>query len=484
MISHGLRNCIQCGYCLEACPTYRETCEESLSPRGRVALLRCLTGSPPFSENAVTADPAACDPQLARALDLCLVCGACQPACPSGVVVPQLLSSARDGLAGAHRRGRRARIVLSGLLGLLHHRRLLSLALRSVRLACRLRIARMLVRLFTPRAHRAHFLDLAASLEHPASQWRPAISGGARAKTADTGGLGAAEGTIPGGARAKTTDTGGSGAAEGTTTVGRRHGGEAVFVFRGCVTPVLFPDVLSALESVLSRLGDAVHSPAGQTCCGALHIHFGDLDGARRLARRNIRVFEEAGEGPIVAESAGCGAALKSYGELLAGDPEFADRARRFAARVQDVSERLADSASMPTAGAAVGDAMRPGRESAPQGSEDSDRLRVVLQSPCHLRNLQGLERAPGAILDALPRIERVAADEEDLCCGAAGIYNLLQPDMAARLGERKATALAASGAEIAVTSDPGCRLQLAGRLRRRGLQCVHLVELADELRP
>jgi glycolate oxidase iron-sulfur subunit len=331
-----------------------------------------------------------------------------------------------------------ARLLLTAILRLLPHRRCTALALRAARLACRLRLAHLAVRLFAPRVHRAHFLDLAASLGGNPDDWRTAL----------------------------TTPTGVAGAAA-RRFAPAAAGEEPVLLFRGCVTPVLYPGALAAAHTLLSAGGIEAHCPGEQTCCGAAHWHLGARESARRLARRNIEVFEAAGEGTIVAESAGCGAMLQSYGELLADDADYAERARRFSRRVEDLSARLARGQTVP--GTRAASTMAPG---------DSAPLRVVLQTPCHLRHLQGEGDAPAALLAALPGCETVAAPEADLCCGAGGLYQLLQPGMAAALGERKAEVLAASGAPLCVTSDPGCRLQLEGRLRRRGMRCVHLAEL------
>jgi glycolate oxidase iron-sulfur subunit len=405
--------CIHCGLCLEACPTYRETLDEGESARGRIALLKSLA----LRELKPDAD-------ASRALAHCVLCASCQAACPSGVAYEWLISRARAHLVGAQAEGRERRW-LRRWWTLFRRPRQLALTLRLVRWAARTGLASLGVRLFFPRPHQAHYLDLVASVRASASQPRRP-----RARR-------------------------------------RLEAPADVLIFTGCVTPIFFPQVLAALESVLEKAGVAFATPRKQVCCGALHLHTGDLEGARGLARRNIAAFEAAGEGRVVVEAAGCAAALKEYGELLAGDPDFAERAGVFAARVRDATEYLAELRG-------------PAALEAPPAAVPAGATRVVYQDACHLRHLQGITGPPRDLLDGLPGVTRVPAGEEDLCCGSGGVFNLLRPSMAARLGERKADALAATGAEIVVTANPGCRVQLEGRLRRRGIAMQHLIEVCD----
>lgn len=405
--------CIHCGLCLEACPTYRETLDEGESARGRIALLKSLA----LRELKPDAD-------ASRALAHCVLCASCQAACPSGVAYEWLIARARAELDGAQAEGRERRW-LRRWWTLFRRPRQLALALRLVRWSARTGLADLGVRLFFPRQHQAHYRDLVASVRASASQSRRP-----RARR-------------------------------------RVEAPADVLIFTGCVTPVVFPQVLAALESVLEKAGVSFATPRKQVCCGALHFHTGDLEGARGLARRNIAAFEAAGEGRVVVEAAGCAAALKEYGALLADDPDFAERARVFAARVRDATEVLAELRGPAALEAAP--------SVAPAGA-----TRVVYQDACHLRHLQGITAPPRDLLDDLPGVTRVTAGEEDLCCGSGGVFNLLHPSMAARLGERKADALAATGAEIVVTANPGCRIQLEGRLRRRGIAMQHLIEICD----
>ncbi|MBD3235448.1 MAG: glycolate oxidase, partial [Candidatus Eisenbacteria bacterium] len=306
------------------------------------------------------------------------------------------------------------------------------LALRAVRAAARSGLATLIVRLFFANSVRTHFRLLIESLRAEPAAEAPAPA-------------------LP--------RPGGAGAASG----------EQVAIFRGCTTPVLFPEVMQAFERCLARLDLAVADPSSQVCCGALLLHHGDIESARRLARRNIEAFE-AHDGVILVEAAGCGAALKGYGDLLADDERYAARARRFAARVRDVGEYLAARLPAPHEAAA---ASMPAREMG-----DAAPLLVTYQDPCHLRHVQGVAAAPRRLIDALRGVRRADAGEADLCCGSAGIYNLLEPEMSQRLAERKVVQLAATGAQCVITANPGCRIQLAGRLQREGIAMQHLVEL------
>jgi glycolate oxidase iron-sulfur subunit len=457
-----LGSCIQCGLCLEACPTYRETGDEGLSARGRIILLRALSDT-----------DFGADGEAGLALDLCLLCGSCAAVCPADVPYEGLLCDGRERLPGARALGRRERRVLGIVRAFFKRPRLLKSALGLVRWAAGNGLAGTAVRLATPPEHRGHFLDLLASLTLPAKDevppaWRTARRAGARS-------------------RARAGEASSAGATDGL-----HHG---VAIFRGCVTPAFFPQVLEALESILRRAGIAFVTPRRQACCGALHFHSGDLDGARELARRNVAAFEEKEDGWIVAEAAGCAAMLKTYGNLLADDPECAERAARFSARVRDATELLyAMRAPRAAVESPLSSTREPARPKAATGrgeqltlapvTDQADagtgRLRVVYQDACRLRHVQGIVQEPRELLDALPGVERVSAPEETLCCGAAGIYQLLQPGMAAMLGERKAGALAVSGAALVVTADPGCRLQLAGRLQRHALAVRHILEVCD----
>jgi len=236
-----------------------------------------------------------------------------------------------------------------------------------------------------------------------------------------------------------------------------------VALFAGCVMPWLYSGVHAATVRLLARSGCGVLAPAGQTCCGALLLHSGDVATARRLARRNTDLFLGLEIDAVVVNAAGCGSALKEYPHLLRDDPAYYAKAQRFSALVKDVSELLLESPfDLP---------LRP----LP--------LRATYQDPCHLAHAQGLRAQPRALLRAIPGLELVEMAGADRCCGSAGIYNLLHPALARRLLRSKVEAIRATEAQVVVTANPGCQLQLAAGLKLWGVpgRVVHLVELLDE---
>lgn len=230
----------------------------------------------------------------------------------------------------------------------------------------------------------------------------------------------------------------------------------------GCVMEGLLPSVNRATERVLARQGWTVHATEGQRCCGALHAHAGDAVGARALARANIAAFERPGDSTIVMNSAGCGAMCKEYGHLLADDPPWSARANAFAARVRDVHELL-----VPLAPAA---AQAPSR-------------RVAYDAPCHLQHGQRIVDQPTALLSSIPAITMVLLADSDQCCGSAGIFNLIRPEVAERVLAPKLARITESGAEVVATGNPGCLMQIGGGLVRTGSLVVarHPVELLDD---
>jgi glycolate oxidase iron-sulfur subunit len=226
-----------------------------------------------------------------------------------------------------------------------------------------------------------------------------------------------------------------------------------VALLEGCVQALLFPEVNRATVALLASAGYRVVVPEGQGCCGALHLHWGDRHGGRALARRNAAALADADW--IVTNAAGCGAALRDYGHLLGDDP----RATALAARVRDVTELLA--------------------EHLPGPRQPLD-ITVTYHEPCHLAHGQRVREAPRTLLRAIPGLRLVELAESDLCCGSAGVYNLMEPEIATKLLVRKLDRIAATGADTVVTGNPGCLLQLRRGLADRGLaiRACHPVEI------
>lgn len=399
--ANRLRDCVHCGLCLQACPTYLELGTEADSPRGRLHLMAAL--------NDGTYGLDATD--VVEHLDRCLGCRACETACPSGVRYGELIEDAR---ALIRREAPRS-----------WHRRALE---RSIEVL--FPRPRLLAALLWP----ARWLDRMGVLAplRARSRW-------VRLLPANLAPVDVPQRLLP------------AGASRGRA-----------WLFEGCVSRVLFSATNAATARIVAACGYEVVSPKTQGCCGALHLHGGEREAARSLARANVDAF--ASDGWIVTNAGGCGAMLREYGELLRDDPAYAERARAFSARVRDVSE--------------VGVELDAARL-APLPP-----VRVAYHESCHLAHAMGVRATPREMLQRIPGVELVELEEADVCCGSAGSYNLLQPEIAERLGRRKAERIRASGAELVAVGNPGCALQIQAMLDAVGssvqvLQPVELVERA-----
>ena len=235
-----------------------------------------------------------------------------------------------------------------------------------------------------------------------------------------------------------------------------------VGMLTGCIQRAFFPHVNQATARVLAAEGCEVVAPARQRCCGALSMHSGREAEAQAYARAMIDTFEQAGVDAVVVNVAGCGSSMKEYGHLLRDDPAYAERAAAFAAKVRDFSELLA--------------------EIGPAAERHPLELSVAYHDACHLAHAQGIRAQPRQGLRAVPGLELREIADAEICCGSAGVYNLLQPEAAAQLGERKAASVLATGADLLVTSNPGCMLQLRASLEARGvrLPMAHVAEVLD----
>jgi glycolate oxidase iron-sulfur subunit len=230
----------------------------------------------------------------------------------------------------------------------------------------------------------------------------------------------------------------------------------------GCVQREFFPQVNAATVRVLAAEGCEVVAPGEQPCCGALMVHAGEEEAALALARKTIEVFERANVDTIVTNAAGCGSNVKEYGHLLRDDPSYADRAKEFSAKCKDISEVLT--------------------ELPPRAARNPLRVRVAFHDSCHLQHAQGVRSQPRQLLANIPGLELDEIPENNLCCGSAGIYNLVQPDAAKALGDRKAQLIVPLNADFVATGNPGCLLQLQSSLARLGRKTpvVHTIQLLD----
>jgi glycolate oxidase iron-sulfur subunit len=235
----------------------------------------------------------------------------------------------------------------------------------------------------------------------------------------------------------------------------------SVTLFEGCVMRELYGHVHESTRAVLEANDYRVEPTRGQLCCGALHAHSGDLEKARELARKNIAAFESSGAAQVVVNAAGCGAMLKEYGHLLVNDAQWAIRAREFGARVRDVSETLASAGPRPAASLPV---------------------TIVYDAPCHLQHAQRIVNPPLAMLAAIPDAAVVQISDSDQCCGAAGIYNLVEPETSQAVLEPKLAGLQSARPDVICTGNPGCMMQIRSGLMRRGSQIpvAHPVEVLD----
>ena len=236
-----------------------------------------------------------------------------------------------------------------------------------------------------------------------------------------------------------------------------------VGLLTGCVQRLVFPQVNAATVRVLCAEGCDVVAPPEQGCCGALALHAGRVEEARAFARRAIDVFERAGVERIAVNAAGCGSSMKEYGQLLSDDPAWAERARAFSARVRDVTEIVAELG-------------------APRAPRHPLALRIAYHDACHLAHAQGVRQPPRDLLRSIPGVEIVPFAEPEICCGSAGIYNLVEPDAARELGDRKAAHIDAVSPDLIATGNPGCTLQMTAASARLGRvrPIRHPIEILD----
>jgi glycolate oxidase iron-sulfur subunit len=396
----GIDACVHCGFCLQTCPTYLTLEDENDSPRGRIVLMRALL------EGRLAPDNESVETHIGQ----CLGCRACETACPSGVPYGQLLEATRETLAQHRPIPAVARVIL----WVFERRWLLRLAMAAGRVTRATGIAR----LFSGLPGRPGFaMAMLSSTKRSAPESRHTP------RTASTAG--------------------------------------PVALLTGCVMEGLFAETNRATERVLTVNGYAMRNAPAQVCCGALHVHAGDADAARRLAKTNIAAFENANADRICVNAAGCGAMMREYPHLLAAEPAWAERAVAIAAKVRDVSELL--SATGPVRGGPV-------------------RARVSYDAPCHLMHAQRITGPPLDVLRAIPELELVPLNESDVCCGSAGIYNLVEPYVSDVVLARKLENIASASPDMVATGNPGCLMQIGAGLLRAGsaTRAVHPVELLD----
>ena len=406
-------DCVHCGFCLPSCPTYVLWGREADSPRGRIYLMRAgLDGRAEWSD------------AYQRHFDTCLGCMACVTSCPSGVKYDRLIEATRPQVERHGERSVADRVFRQMIFSLFPHPG----RLRAMSVPLGLYQRTGLQRLVHALGLTKLLPDRVAAMERLLP---PMPANGVARELPERM------------------------AAKGET---RRRVG----LLLGCVQRVFFSHVNHATARVLTAEGCEVHAPRDQQCCGALMLHSGRDADAAAAARRTIDVFERTGVDQIVINAAGCGSAMKEYGELLRDDPRYAERARAFAAKCVDVSELLADLE--------------------PRAPRHPLPMTVAYHDACHLQHAQGIKQPPRAVLRTIPGLEIREIAESDVCCGSAGIYNLLEPDAAPALRDRKVASIKRTGADVVASGNPGCMMQIRCGLDAAGraTRSLHVIELVD----
>jgi glycolate dehydrogenase iron-sulfur subunit len=402
-----IRDCVHCGFCLPTCPSYAVFEDEMDSPRGRIVLMR--VGHEEGAEISA---------EMVTHIDRCLGCMACVTACPSGVRYDLLIEQTRPQIERHADRSLPSRAYRRAIFELFTHpgrlRALAPLLALQQRLGIPDRVARSRLAQRIPQ-------------------------------------LGALTGLAP--------EVDARSAMRRLPEVVHANGtprGRIAFM-QGCVQRVFFGDVNASTVRVLAADGWEVHTRRLPRCCGALMVHAGVEDDGLELARATIAAYEDFDF--VAVNVAGCGSVMKDYGHLLSDDPQWAQRAETFSAKVRDVHELLA------------------GHE--PRAPRHPLQLTVAYHDACHLAHAQGVRQPPRELLRAIPDLELLEPAEWELCCGSAGIWNLMQPEAAGKLGARKAANLAATGAQAIAAANPGCALQITAHLEQP-LPVLHPMTLLD----
>lgn len=410
-----IADCVHCGFCLPACPTYQLWGEEMDSPRGRILLM-----------DAARRGEMALTDTVVQHWDACLGCMACETACPSGVRYGRLIEQTRQQVERRYRRPWQQRMYRAALFTML------------------------------PYPQRLGVLAQLLAAYHDSGLRRALRRAGVTRRLPNR--LRELEALAPALSRRQLKEAAPERCAMPGVRVRMR-----VTLLRGCVQRAFFGDVSAATARVLAAWGCEVSAPWQQGCCGALELHTGREQAALARARALIAALERGDPERIAVDSAGCGASMKEYAELLADDPSWAERAAAFSVKVRDVSEIL--------------DELGP-----PELPLHPLPLRLAYHDACHLAHAQGVRAQPRRALSAIPGVELVPLDDADLCCGSAGVYNLVEPAPAAELGRRKAACIAKAAPQALAAGNPGCLLQIGAHLTlaRQAIPTFHPVELLD----
>ena len=408
--------CVHCGFCLPTCPSYRVLGTEMDSPRGRIYLM-----------DAINQGEATLAPDTTQHFDSCLGCLACVSACPSGVQYDQLIAATRPQVERNTPRSLTDRLFRQLIFSLFPYPNRLRWLLPSL-LAYQKLDAKGWIR------SNPQLRTIAPRLAAMANNLPPVSLNGLRDRLPEV---------IP--------------------AVGERR--YRVGLILGCVQQVFFSSVNAATARVLAANGCEVVIPKGQGCCAALPYHQGQEAQAQELARQMVDKFADDSLDAIIINAAGCGHTLKEYDRVLQDDPQYRDRATRFAHQVKDIHEFLYEIGL-----------------SAPLAPLTDESLTVVYQDACHLLHGQRISLQPRQLLQQIPQLTLREPLDAALCCGSAGVYNLLQPETADELGQQKVENLLDTGATLIASANPGCSLQIKKHLQRQGKQVplMHPIELLD----
>jgi glycolate oxidase iron-sulfur subunit len=407
-----LSDCVHCGFCLPACPTYVSWGEEMDSPRGRIDLMKGV------EEGVIPLDGV-----VQQHIDRCLGCMACVTACPSGVRYDLLIEATRAKVEDNVPRTADDRAFRELVFALFPYPRRLRALIPGLWLGTKLGVSRIaagpLGKALPKRIRQLLSMAPAVTLRDTFDRlpYRTPARGAQRARVA---------------------------------------------LVAGCVQRAMFPNVNAATLRVLSAEGCEVVVPRGQGCCGALSLHSGRPEEAKRFARALIERFEREAVGFILVNAAGCGSTLKGYGELFADDPAWRERAIAFEAKIRDVNEFLAT--------------LEPRAPRAPLA------LRVAYHDACHLAHAQRVREQPRTLLRSIPQLQLCEIPNGDQCCGSAGTYNLFQPESAHEVGVRKVDNVQSVAPDMVASANPGCTLQMLSIFRERGLtmRAAHPIEILD----
>jgi glycolate oxidase iron-sulfur subunit len=409
-----INDCVHCGFCLPACPTYVETHNELDSPRGRIHLIKnAVEGKIPL------------DDSLVKHLDLCLGCLACETACPSGVKYSSLIETSRSQIERRYNRNSFDKIIRSIIFSIFPY-------------TLRLKLLSPFLLAYKYLGFK-YFLNKTGLVEKLPSGIRNFIK--------------------------LTPDIKASEFFSGLPKFVKSKNDKIynVILLKGCVQSVFFPNVNKSTVNVLSKLGCDIEIPKKQGCCGALSLHSGRMEEARAFAKKLIDEFSKHDYDTIIVNSAGCGSSMKEYAILLIDDPEYRDKAKEFSSKTKDIIEFLDEIGF--------------------EADLNEINKKVTYQDACHIAHGQRITSEPRQLIKQIPGIQFAELSESDMCCGSAGIYNLVQPEMSEKLLKRKVLNIKEIKPDILVAGNPGCLLQITSGLNKEGIniETAHPIELIDE---